>query len=205
MGRWVHRVAVGLTTAIGIGLFPVPSAAQSSPDAVVRTRNEEVKRVLVASGDSISDEVREYLKDAITGLMDFNELSRRSLRRHWDARTTEEKEQFVEVFRDLVRNSSVQKLEAYETDSITYQPAETDGDLSRVVTTAYEGRKQVEVVYLMHRAGGEWKAFDVIIDGSSTLRTYQDSFQREIRATSYENMYNRMVEKLEKDRAGSAG
>ncbi len=104
------------------------------------------------------------------------------------------------TFRELVRNSSVQKLEVYQADSITYEPAEIEGNESRVLTFAHEGKREVEIVYLMHLVEGEWRAYDVVIDGSSTLRTYQDSFRREIRATSYEEMYARMVERLEEER-----
>lgn len=177
-------------------LVPLPGAGQSAPGDVVRLRNEAAQRAVDAAGDSISDEARDALKDVINGLIDFRELSRRALRRHWDARSPEEQAQFVDVFRELVRNSSVQKLSVYQADSITYHPAETNGDRSRVVTIAYKGRNEVEIAYLLHKVGDEWKAYDVVIDDSSTLRTYQDSFQREINSTSYEAMYNRMVDKL---------
>ncbi len=186
-------VMVAFVTAV---LVPVPGAGQVTPGDVVRTRNEAAQRAVDAAGDSISDEAREALKDVINGVIDFRELSRRALRRHWAARTPEEQDHFVDVFRSLIRNSSVQKLEIYQADSITYQPAETDGSRSRVVTIAYKGRSEVEIAYLMHKAGEEWMVYDVVIDDSSTLRTYQDSFQREINSTSYEAMYNRMVDKL---------
>ena len=182
-------------------LIPIPAAGQVGPEEAVRTRNEAAQRAVDTAGDSISDEAREALKDVINGLIDFRELSRRALRRHWTARTPEEQDQFVDVFRSLIRNSSVQKLEIYQADSITYQPAETDGNRSRVVTIAYKGRSAVEIAYLLHLVEGEWKVYDVVIDDSSTLRTYRDSFQREIGSTSYEAMYNRMVERL----AESAG
>jgi phospholipid transport system substrate-binding protein len=194
---WVLLAATAIGAWIGT---PATLSAQSDPTEVVRTRNEAVTEALDAAGDSISDEVREELKDVINGLIDFQELSRRALRRYWDERTAEEKVQFVETFRELVRSSSVQKLEVYQADSITYEPAEVEGNESRVLTFAHEGKREVEVVYLMHLVDGEWKAYDVIIDGSSTLRTYQDSFRREIRATSYEEMYARMVERLEQER-----
>lgn len=186
-------VMLAFVTAV---LVPVPGAGQVSPEDAVRARNEASQRAVDAAGDSISDEEREALKDVINGLIDFRELSRRALRRHWAARTPEEQDQFVAVFRDLIRNSSVQKLDIYQADSITYQPAETDGNRSRVPTIAYKGRNEVEIAYLMHKVGDEWMVYDVVIDDSSTLRTYQDSFQREINSTSYEAMYNRMVDKL---------
>ena len=193
-----------LTMTMLWGILPEAGTAQESPDAVVRERNQLVKNALDEAGDPVSDEIREELKDVINGLIDFQELSRRALRRHWEARTPEERTQFVEVFRALVRNSSVQKLEVYSVDSTTYHAPETEGDQSRVVTVAHENGKQVEIVYLMHRVEAEWRAYDVVIDGSSTLRTYQDSFQREIKSTSYEEMYDRLVERLEQD-GGSPG
>ena len=182
-----------LVTAI---LIPQSSAGQTAPEDVVRLRNEAAQEAVDAAGDPVSDETREALKDVINGLIDFQELSRRALRRHWAQRTPEEQAQFVDVFRQLIRTSSVQKLEIYSADSITYQPAEIDGDRSRVMTIAHKGRNSVEILYLMHKVGDEWRAYDVVVDDSSTLRTYQDSFQREINSTSYEAMYNRMVDKL---------
>ena len=199
--KTVLRTAVGALVLI---LVPLPSVAQQagdSPSDVVRSRNDAVKQALDAAGDSISAETKEELKGVINGLIDFRELSRRALRRHWDARTPEEQAQFIDVFRELVRASSVQKLEIYTTDSITYEPAETTEDQSRVVTIAHKNRNHVEIVYLMHKVDGEWKAYDVLVDDSSTLRTYQDSFQRQINSTSYEAMYARMADKLERDRA----
>lgn len=194
-----------LTALLGLLFWGGSVEAQVSPVEMVRERNEEVKQTLDAAGETISPETREELKDVINSLIDFQELSKRALRRHWDERSPEEREEFVELFRELVRNSSVQKLEVYKADSITYEPAEIEGGEARVVTTAHKGRSDAEIVYLMHKVGDEWLAYDVIIDGSSTLRTYQDSFQREIRATSYEAMYNRMMDRLEQDRTGVNG
>jgi len=191
--RLFAAIVVAFVTAV---LVPVPGAGQVDPGDVVRARNEATQRAVDAAGDSISDEEREALKDVINGVIDFRELSRRALRRHWAARTPEEQDQFVDVFRALIRNSSVRKLEIYQADSITYRPAETNGDKSRVVTIAHKGRSEVEIAYLMHKVGDEWKVYDVVIDDSSTLRTYQDSFQREINSTSYDAMYARMVDKL---------
>ena len=194
--RPVRLLAAAVVVFVTTVLTPLPAAGQAAPEDVVRLRNEAAQKAIDEAGDPVSDETREALKDVINGLIDFQELSRRALRRHWSQRTPEEQAQFVDVFRELVRTSSVQKLEIYEADSITYQPAETDGDRSRVMTIAHKGRNSVEILYLMHKVGDEWKAYDVVVDESSTLRTYQDSFQREINSTSYEAMYNRMVDKL---------
>jgi len=192
------------TILVALGGEGIPLAAQESPAEVVRARNEKVRSILEAEGDSVSAETREELKDVINGLIDFRELSRRALGRYWDDRTEEEKAEFVDVFRQLVRNSSVRKLGVHRADSVVYrEPEITDGE-AVLTTIGYKDRRTVEIVYHMHRSGGEWEAYDVVIDGSSTLRTYRDSFYQEIQATSYDAMFARLKEKLEEEQGATA-
>jgi phospholipid transport system substrate-binding protein len=121
------------------------------------------------------------------------------LNRHWDARTEQEKEDFVDVFRQLIRNSSVKKLGVYRADSVTYRPPEASSEDVTVVTVAYKDGKSAEIVYHMHQLDGEWKAHDVVVDGSSTVRTYRDSFNKEISRGSYEAMYAKLLDRLKDD------
>lgn len=173
--------------------------ATDTPVDVVRSRNEAVSAILEAAGDPVDDATLERLKDVINGFIDFRELSRRALGPHWEARTEQEKADFVDVFRQLIRNSSVRKLGVYRADSVTYDPPEISGGEAMLVTVAYRDGSSAEVVYEMHRVEGEWKAYDVIVDGSSTIRTYRDSFNQEIRRGSYEAMYAKLVDRLKED------
>ena len=182
-----------LSMMLGVGVSPL--AAQSPVDAV-RSRNQEVQEILEAQGDSVSDEVREELKDVINSLIDFPELSQRALARYWEERTEEQRVEFIDVFRQLVRNSSVRKLSIHQADSLVYQSPEITGEAAVLTTVAWKNGKSAEIVYHMHQADGEWKAWDVVVDGSSTMRTYRDSFYREIRATSYTAMVARLRERL---------
>lgn len=181
-----------------------PVQAQTSapgPAEVVRSRNEEVKQVLLAVGEPVDEATRERLKDVINGLLDFEELSRRALGRHWSDRTEQEQQDFVHVFRQLIRNSSVKKLGAYRADSVHYERPDIESGTATLTTTAFKNGKSVEVVYLMHLVSGQWRAYDIVVDGSSTVRTYRDSFNRQIRKTSYGEMYQKLADKLEADGA----
>ncbi|MDT8369173.1 MAG: ABC transporter substrate-binding protein [Longimicrobiales bacterium] len=182
--------------ALALVAVPAGAIAQSTPEAVVRARNETVSATLANVGDEVPESVREELKDVINGLLDFRELSRLALARHWADRTPEEQEEFIDLFRELVRNSSVQKLEVYKADSTVYEPASIEGDKATLVTRAFKGSSEIEIEYLMHRVDGEWLAYDVVVDGSSTMRTYRDSFIRELQSTSFEAMMRRMRDRL---------
>ncbi len=190
-----HRVPVAAGLGSLLVALVVPAAAQQGPAEVIRSRNVTVEKILDAAGDSISAATRERLKDVINGFIDFTELSKRSLGKHWEERTPAEQQEFVEVFRTLVRNTSVRKLEVYEADRMDYPPAVVTGTTAKVTTIAHKGTKSVTIVYHMHKVGNEWKAYDVVIDGASTARNYRDSFSREIAKTSYRDMYEKLVKR----------
>lgn len=191
-----HRFLLALAIA-GVWAGAAHAAAQQGPAEVIRSRNQQVQQILRAHPtDTVKGPDRERLKDVINGLIDFDELSRRALARNWDARTEAQKREFVSVFRDLVRSSSVRKLGAHRADSIQYRPAQVNGAQATVTTVAWKDRKSAEIVYYMHQVGGEWKAWDVVVDGSSTMRTYRDSFTKEISSSSYDAMFARLKDRL---------
>lgn len=191
-------LALGLAPA---AVLPASAFAQQSPTEAIRAQNQTVQRILRAHPtDEVTGPDRERLKDELNGLMDFTELSRRALGRHWDARTEAERADFVNTFRELVRNSSVRKLGVHRADSITYRPAQVTGNQAVVTTVAWKDRRSAEIVYHMHQVGGQWRAWDVVVDGSSTMRTYRDSFNREINSTSFAAMLVRLKERLQQEK-----
>lgn len=196
-----HGVMRGLTLSLALALVPAGLAAQSAPGPVevIRSRNEAVRAILEATPKDVDAATKEKLKDLINGLMDFRELSSRALGKHWDQRNDEEKREFVDVFQQLIRNSSVKKLEVYRADSVRYAEPVLRGDLATVTTTAFKDRKRVEIVYQMHRVDGAWRAYDMVIDGASTVRNYRDSFYKEIAKTSYAEMYAKLVQRLQEE------
>lgn len=173
-----------------------------SPLEVIKSRNQTVENILEGEGEEVDAATREKLKDVINGLMDFRELSRLALGKYWDDRTEQEKKEFVNTFEQLIRNSSVKKLEIYKADRMEYLQPEINGDKAKVTTIAYKVRKQVEILYKMHKVNGEWKVYDMEIDGLSTARNYRDSFYKQIAKTSYNEMYQKLQDRLKEQESG---
>lgn len=170
--------------------------SNQSPLDIVKARNKTVEKILEAEGENVDPETKEKLKEIINGLMDFKEFSKRSLGKYWDQRTPQEQEDFTSVFSQLIKNSSVKKLEIYQADKLVYEEPEIKGLKAKVTTVAHKKRKQVEIVYKMHKLNDQWLVYDMEIDGVSTVRNYRDSFYKQIAKTSYEEMYAKLAKKL---------
>lgn len=190
------RMIASIVVLLGLFLLPLFIRAEESPLDLIRARNQKIKQMLDAAGDSVDAPTREKLKDIINGLIDFRELSRRALGKYWDERSEKERQEFVDVFRKLIRNSSVKKLEIYRADRIQYSDPAMEGDEATVTTVAFKGKKSAEIVYNLHLVNGEWKVYDIVIDGLSTARSYRDSFYKQIAKSSYREMYEKLVKRL---------
>ncbi len=172
------------------------AAVEESPVEIIKNRNKTVEEI-IGNKDEVKGETKERLKDIINSFMDFNELSRLALGKYWKERTKQEKRDFANVFQQLIRNSSVKKLEIYRADRMVYEEPEINGSKAKVTTIAFKKRKQFEITYKMHKVDNEWKTYDMEIDGVSTARSYRDSFYKQIAKTSYKEMYDKLVKKLE--------
>jgi phospholipid transport system substrate-binding protein len=147
------------------------------------------------NGKPVADRHAE-LRRLARELFDFDEISRRALSRHWQARTPEEQSEFVALFSDLLERSYLNRIEAYAGEKITFTGESLDGSYatvrSKVVT---QRRTETALDYRMHIRDGRWRVYDVLIDGVSFVSTYRSQFDRVIQAESYASLVDRLKKK----------
>jgi phospholipid transport system substrate-binding protein len=140
--------------------------------------------------------VRVELRRIATDLFDFQEVARRSLGRHWAGRTADEQAEFLTLFTDLLERAYVGRIEAYSDERIVYTGETVDGDYA-VVRSRILTKRPTETAldYRLHRAGGRWKVYDVLIDGVSFVSTYRSEFNRIIQLHSWDELMDRLRKK----------
>ncbi len=134
-------------------------------------------------------ERRNRIRKVIHRYFDFEEMSRRSLARAWRKRTAEEKAEFIDLFSYLMERNYANTLESYTNEKVVYGKESIDEEFARVDTVIVTSdRKEVAVVYRLHRVKGEWRVYDVLVEGVSLVKNYRDQFRSIIRRTSYANL-----------------
>jgi len=73
-------------------------------------------------------ERRAVVRQIANEIFDFSETARRSLARHWAGRTQAEREEFVELFSDLLERSYISKIELYGGEKIQFVGEAVDGE-----------------------------------------------------------------------------
>lgn len=186
-----------------LGAFSGTTAAQNDREAEIRQlleqRDQQIKSIL-GNQQTLAPEQRAELKDLINGLIDFREMARLTLGPHWEELSTEQREEFIDVFSTIVRDHSLSNLDAYRAQ-VTFEEIDVSGDRAHVVTrTVYEG-EPIRVEYDLIEKDDQWRATDIIIDEVSTVAGYERSFQSVIRkGSTVDEGFERLMQSLRKKR-----
>lgn len=154
----------------------VRKAATQALDAL-----KESKQELQANPARVYDFVQEYLLP----YFDFEYSSRLVLGRNWRSASEDEQSRFQSAFqRTLIRSYGSAMLK-YSDQEIVFLPYREDpASDNATVKTEIDiggGGKPVAVDYNLRRVNGEWKVYDVIIDGISVVVNYRGTFGAEIK------------------------
>ena len=130
-------------------------------------------------------------------IFDFEETARRALGRHWQARTPEERREFVGLFTDLLERTYISRIETYSGERVVYGGDTVEGKEATVRTRLVtRDGKEVPIDYRMRRAGERWLVYDVVIEGVSLVANYRSQFNRIIDKEGVGGLIKRMKAKL---------
>jgi phospholipid transport system substrate-binding protein len=126
-------------------------------------------------------------------VFDFEETARRALGRHWQARTPEERREFVGLFTDLLERTYISRIETYSGERVVYAGDTVEGEEATVRTRLVtRDGKEVPIDYRMRRAGDRWLVYDVVIEGVSLVANYRTQFNKIVQTESYESLVQKL-------------
>jgi phospholipid transport system substrate-binding protein len=184
-----------------IGIFTAAQSFASVTDEVKKTVDEVVK--IVADKEMKKNEQirRQALKQAISVIFDYTEMSKRSLGRHWKQRTPDERKQFVELFESLLEKTYANKIESYHNEKIVYIKETTDGHYSEVKSTINNpSHGELTLDYRLINENGKWMVYDVVIEGVSLVSNYRGQFSRIISEHGYGELVKKLQTKYEENK-----
>jgi phospholipid transport system substrate-binding protein len=189
----VALLAVGLGSGIAMAADPTPAPATGTAAAAVPT-DDPGKLVQTAAEGMLKDldaNRAEYRKDPakVSALVDkwllphFDTAysARLVLGRHYRDATEDQRKRFVNAFyQSLLRNYS-SALVDFTSDKMKIMPAQVDGDAATVRTEIKrDNGTRIPVNYSLRKTPDGWKAWDVVIEGISYVKSFREDFGAEI-------------------------
>lgn len=178
------------------------SAAEvESPVDMLKRTSDKVIEVLKQRRDEINENpeiVYEIVDDYLLPHLDDVTLAKLALGKNWRQASNEQKIEFVDEFRELLIRTYGKSLQEFKDQKIEFSPLRESAGEERVVVKSavlQSGGPTIPVDYRMRLKDGEWKVYDIIIDGISLVTNYRGTFAQEMRKGGMEQVLKMLREK----------
>jgi len=153
-------------------------------------------------GPEKAEEKKKSIRAVVDEVIDWEEMSRRSLGIHWQKRTDEEKREFVRLFSLLIEKTYRDKAEDYAGEKVNYVGEKIDGDYAEVESRILTSKNtEIPVNYKMTKKQGKWWVYDIVIEGVSFVNNYRTQFNSILSSSSYPGLVKQLKAKTEKAEA----
>ncbi len=181
------------------------SAAQAGdkpmPNELVENTTEEMLAALRKDKGLISQQpahIYQLADEIVLPHFDFNYMSALALGKHWRRATEEQKQRFPQEFRSLLLRTYATALNEYTDEKVVYLPMRVNmskGDVTINTEIHRQAGPVIPVSYHLHEKNGEWKVYDIKIEGISLVANYRSTFSHEIRRGGMDRLISKMAKK----------
>ena len=196
----MRKLLIGLNLVV-LSMYPIQIHAGTAHDVVKSHMNEafEVLRDPALQGESANKLKRKKILSILDNVFDYVELSKRTLSRNWNKLNPDQREEFQKLYKALLEKVYMDKILAYTDQEIVFGKERTLGrNKVEVESKIVSGSLVTPIHFRMILKNGEWRAYDVVIEGISLVKNYRSQFKRVIKKKSLEGMLEVLRKKVSK-------
>ena len=189
---------------------PAPAVDASGPSQLI----ESSANVILSGIDSRRDEFRkdptglyELVENTLLPHFDTPYAAQLVLGQHWRNATPEQRKRFVEAFYKSLLYTYGDAMVDFTADRLKVFPTKVGPQDTRATVRTEVKRSngtKVAVNYTMRKVNGEWKAWDVVIDGISYVKSYREDYGAEVAQKGLDAVIARLEAKAASARAAKA-
>ena len=167
----------------------------------------EVLREQAAEDDIDVDVLRAKVDELVKPHLDFPTMTRLAVGRHWRDASDEQKIALVDEFRELIvrtYSSALEQVEDYDGQRIEFLPLRDSDREDRVEVRSrviQPDGPEIPVNYGLRYTNGEWKLYNVTVDGISLVTTYRSGFSTVVNREGIDGLIEDLRQKNERGEA----
>jgi phospholipid transport system substrate-binding protein len=129
------------------------------------------------------NKITQFVDQVINPHVDFDKISALVLGQLWKSATPDEQVRFKKEFQTLLVRTYSRAFTEFKEWSVRFLPSEMEEGATKVVVKTevlQPGIQPIAVNYRMYLKNGEWKAYDIMIEGVSLVTNYRTTFSDEV-------------------------
>jgi phospholipid transport system substrate-binding protein len=185
-----------------VALFNLSAAATIMPDALIKQTTNKLLSELTSKRKVLMKDTSELYRlvdELVLPHFDFRRMSQLVLGKYWRTANNDQREQFVEHFRNLLVRTYATALFEYTGQKIVYKPFRLKQGATRAVVKTeilqHEGPKIPFHYSLKLTESGAWKIFDIRVDGISLVTNYRTSYSQMIKNSGIDSLISSLADK----------
>ena len=180
-------------------LFPLQVNAAAPLDTVQAQINKilAVLRDPALKSESAKKQKEERVWSIIESVFDFTELSKRTLSRDWKKLSPDQQKEFTALLGKLLGNVYMDRLMKYTDEKVVFtKESMLSEKRAEVQSKILSQGREIPIHYRMFLKSGEWKVYDVLIEGVSLTKNYRSQFKSILMKNSPEKMLEMLRKKV---------
>jgi len=142
-----------------------------------------------------AEERRQQIEKVIGNRIAYDEMAKRSLGPQWTQLNDEERQEFVRLYAQLLRDTYSSRFDHYSDERVEFLKETLQGDYAEVKTRLTSSKVSLDVDYRMLQRAGDWRVYDIVVDEISLVHSYREQFNKIIRTSSYEELVAKLRQK----------
>lgn len=196
--RQALRAGMSGMAACMVLVWGAPPMAGETATEAMRSTITEVFRIL-ENGElkkpEQAEERRRQLDKVIGDRISYEEMAKRSLGAYWKNLTEDERQEFVGLFAQLLSDLVANKLNEYTDEQVKFLDERLEGPYAEVRSRLRGSKVDITLSYRLVNGSGDWRMYDVIMDGISLVGNYRGQFTKIIRDSSYADLVDKLRQK----------
>ncbi len=175
---WI-LLASGLVVAVETGAY---GQAEAGPSEVVETAARSMLQGLEANRAAYRKDpskVGELVEKYLLPHFDIQYSARLVLGKHWADATPEQRERFANAFYHTLVDNYGSALAEFTSDRLKVFPTKVEPNADRATVrteVVRDNGDKVPVSYSLRKNPDGWKAWDVVIEGISYVKSFREDF-----------------------------
>lgn len=181
----MRRVLPGLLILM-LFISPLQAKAGLPLDTVQGHVNNvlDVLRDPALQGEANKEAKEKKIESIADQMFDYIALSRLTLGRSWKEFNKEQQKEFVSLYRSILEKAYMDKILSYTDEKVLFdKEMMLSENKAEVQTKIITKSTEIPINYRVYLKDGQWRVYDVIIEGISLIQNYRTQF-REILANN---------------------
>jgi phospholipid transport system substrate-binding protein len=176
-GLWLFFMALlPVSSAYSQDLLPPQQAIQEASDKLKQRLQDQ-------SFKNDFGKIASFVNEVINPHTDFDTISAMVLGKLWKTASPDERERFKHEFQTMLVRVYSRAFVEFKEWSVRFLPLDMEPGSNKVIVKTevlQPGIQPVGVNYRMSSKSGQWKVYDIMIEGVSLVTNYRTTFTNEV-------------------------